>query len=510
MTVPNLLGDYKVVSDKVRSVLSRRIAVVNPFLSPDSSSASGLEPFRSVIASGRKSLPRRYHTLYLEVLEAALNQAEKSMAGKSAQTVKNVREQLAAVFGTLSMPIVQLEQKDHSLKAYLSVVSNLYRRFLEDDRVAEKLKESGYLTDLDPLGFFVDSDDEPYTIAPTRDMPLAFIAKPVQYADFAPLYFIEGHEVGGHVLLSKINGFSAEIKELLLTSVRKTLRAGSLPSGSTRVKVPRKPGLFRRPFKEVAVSTFLSEVFATWSQELFCDACGVLNLGPAYVNGLILVLSQTNRKRKLSRTSSFSLVNGVSSHPFDVLRVLFSIAVLERLRCSGQYIADLNARFKEACGGTLPQELIWLNAIDEPAIKMELEDFRALVEEAATLIVERKLKSLKDRSLKDFCTWGESDEATTSQLLKELLCGDLDEELPVEARHVVAASMLAMERLSVDSAADFQKQSQRVNELALDLLAELYEEQCLLCDTPAYNKTRRQDLFNLEKLASHVSHPDRF
>lgn len=510
MTVPNSLGDYKVVSDKVRSVLSRRIDVVNPFLSSDTSSSSGLEPFRSVIASGRNSLPRRYHTLYLEVLEAALNQAEKSMAGKSVQTVKSVREQLAAVFGTLSMPIVQLEQKDHSLKAYLSVVSNLYRRFLEDDLVAEKLKESGYLTDLDPLGFFVDSDDEPYTIAPTRDMPLAFIAKPVQYADFAPLYFIEGHEVGGHVLLSKINGFSTEVKELLLKSVRKTLRAGSLPSEATRVKVPRKPGLFRRPFKEVAVSTFLSEVFATWSQEMFCDACGVLNLGPAYVNGLILVLSQTNRKRKLSRTSSFSLVNGVSSHPFDVLRVLFSIAVLERLKCSGQYIADLNARFKEACGGSLPQELIWLNAIDEPAITMELEDFRALVEESARLIVEQKLKSLKDRSLKDFCTWGESDEATTSQLLKEFLSGDLDEELPVEARHVVAASMLAMERLSVDSTIDFQKQSQRVNALALGLLAELYEEQCLLCDTPAYNKTRRQDLFNLEKLASHVSHPDRF
>ncbi|HMP53264.1 MAG TPA: hypothetical protein PKD05_17065, partial [Candidatus Melainabacteria bacterium] len=258
------------------------------------------------------------------------------------------------------------------------------------------------------------------------------------------------------------------------------------------------------------VSTFLSEVFATWSQELFCDACGVLNLGPAYVNGLILVLSQTNRKRKLSRTSSFSLVNGVSSHPFDVLRVLFSVAVLERLKCSGQYIADLNARFKEACGGSLPQELIWLNAIDEPAITMELEDFRTLVEESARLIVEQKLKSLKDRSLKDFCTWGESDEATTSQLLKEFLSGDLDEELPVEARHVVAASMLAMERLSVDSTIDFQKQSQRVNALALGLLAELYEEQCLLCDTPAYNKTRRQDLFNLEKLASHVSHPDRF
>ena len=510
MTIPNSLGDYKVVSDKVKDVLSRRIDVVNPFLDANRSGASGLEPFRSVIASGRKTLPRRYHTLYLEVLEAALNQAEKSMTGKSAQAVKNVREQLAAVFGTLSMPIVQLEQKDHSLKAYLSVISNLYRRFLEDEKVAEKLKESGYLTDLDPLGFFVDSDDEPYTIAPTRDMPLAFIAKPVQYADFAPLYFIEGHEVGGHVLLSKITGFSTEVRELLRKSVRKTLRAGTLPSGSARVKVPRKPGLFRRPYKEVAVSTFLSEVFATWSQELFCDACGVLNLGPAFVNGLILVLSQTNRKRKLSRTSSFSLVNGVSTHPFDILRVMFSIAVLKRLNCSDRYIEELEVRFKEACGGNLPQELIWLNAIDEPAITMELEDFRALVEESAALIVEQKLNSLKDRSLKDLCTWGESDEATTSQLLKELLSGELDEELPVEARHVVAASMLAMEQLSGDSATDFQKQSQRVNELALGLLAELYEEQCLLCDTPAYNKTRRQDLFNLEKLASHVSHPDRF
>ena len=72
MTIPNSLGDYKVVSDKVKDVLSRRIDVVNPFLDASRSDASGLEPFRSVLASGRKTLPRRYHTLYLEVLEAAL------------------------------------------------------------------------------------------------------------------------------------------------------------------------------------------------------------------------------------------------------------------------------------------------------------------------------------------------------------------------------------------------------------------------------------------------------
>ena len=42
MTIPNSLGDYKVVSDKVKDVLSRRIDVVNPFLDASRSDASGL------------------------------------------------------------------------------------------------------------------------------------------------------------------------------------------------------------------------------------------------------------------------------------------------------------------------------------------------------------------------------------------------------------------------------------------------------------------------------------
>ena len=66
MTIPNSLGDYKVVSDKVKDVLSRRIDVVNPFLDASRSDASGLEPFRSVLASGRKTLKRMLPAQLLE------------------------------------------------------------------------------------------------------------------------------------------------------------------------------------------------------------------------------------------------------------------------------------------------------------------------------------------------------------------------------------------------------------------------------------------------------------
>lgn len=517
MTEPVKYGEYLVVSDKVRQVLGRKIDVPNPFTESGSESQMfDIGRFRQIVDLGRERLPARYHQLYLSVLDEAIDQAEEAIA-KGASKSK-IFKQLTSIFSSLAQPIIQLDDEEYSLKAYLAVISNCYRRFLEDDQARTKLQDSGYKAELDPLGFLVDSSDEPFTIKPTPELPIAFIAKPAQYADFAPLFVVEGHEVGGHVLLSKIKGFSAEVKDLVQKAVRKSLHGDSLVSGVASLKVPRKPMFWQRPYKQVAVSTFMSETFATWSMELFCDACGVLNLGPAFVDGLILILAQINRKGRLSRTSTFSLVNGISTHPFDHVRAMFCIEILKSLEFEGKesHIEALEKRFLEASGGALPEKMLWLNAISEPAISVDLEDFRPLVQIAAQAICDSRLRSLTDRSMKDFMTWGNVDEATTGRLVKELISGERDDDLVIEARHVVSASLLAIESAACSSQesgpdlATFESAAALINSRALDLLSELYREQCLLCDSPVYGETRRQDLFRLEKLADLVNHPDRF
>ena len=496
------LGSYRVVSDKVQNLLRRKMNVSSPF-----STAEDLTPYRDIVSRGKEILPERYHRYYLNVLESAIEQADIAIKAKNGRNAQRVLAQLESVFEVLAQPIVQLDQSGYcqELKAYLALASNMYRRFAEDEMVASKLKASGYLVDLDPMGFFVDSTRSPFTIAPSKEIPLAFVAKPVHYASYTPLYIVDAHEVGGHVLQSSITGFTQEVQVAVRKCLRKSIRASkSGIKAGDKVRLPKKPYLLSRSYKNVAVSTFISETFANWSQEFFCDVCGVLNLGPAYVNGLIVLLTKLDGNKVLSNKSVYSISNGVSTHPTRLLRVLLCLNVLKSLSFSDseRYIKDLEQRLAEACGGSIPSKLAWVNKAGEELFSFAVSDLEPLIEQVTTIMTSSKWKSLGNRSMSQLMTWGDKDEATARDLAEELLSCEVDENSTIEARHVVAASVYATEELSGQD--DFEKRAEAMNACALKLMASLYEEQCLLCDRPVYGKTRRQDVFKLSSLATFV------
>lgn len=273
-----------------------------------------------------------------------------------------------------------------------------------------------------------------------------------------PLHIVDGHEVGGHVLQSAIGGFTQEVSNSVRKCLRKSIRANErgLKAGD-KVRLPRKPFLLQTPYKNVAVSTFVSETFANWSSEFFCDVCGVLNLGPAYVNGLILLLSQLGNERTLSNQSVYTISQGVATHPTRLLRVLLCLHVLKSLSFSDKevYLEQLERRLAIACGGSIPTTVSWVDKAGDELFSFSLDDIRPLVEKTANIITSSKMKSLDDRSLGDLLTWGSKDEATVRQLVTELLTCEVDENTSIEARHVVAASMFAIENLSTSD--DFSK-----------------------------------------------------
>ena len=494
-------GNYRVVSNRVREILDKWVKL------PDTiSGKNDTKPFRELVQRGFELFPERYHPHYLQVLSAAIDEAEESLDSGDRAKFERTLRRLEEVFSNLAAPIEQLDSNSFTreLKAYLAVISSFYQRFVDDQLVSDKFRASGYLPELSPLGFFVDSDVKPFAVSPSSELPVAFIAKPVQWARFAPLFIIDGHEVGGHVFQSAIARFADEVESNVRSSLRAALRAKDNEFYGKTVNLPRIPKLFQKPFKRVGVATFVNESMASWSHEFFSDICGVLNLGPAYINGLILILANSRSPRVLSSTGSYAAKTGLDSHPVDLLRVLVCLKVLELLNFDGkdEYLQSLTERFKEACKGRVPEKVSWKSDKGASLLELSLDSLEPVTGLVAESILNTSFKSLGNRSLLELMTWGDKDEALTSLLSSQLLASRIDENLSFEARHLVSASVLAMEQLSERE--EFESSLREMNETALDALASLFEEQCLLCEIPEYTETRRQDFFQWSNISESI------
>lgn len=495
------LGNYRVVSNRVREILDKWVKL------PDTvSGAKNTKPFRELVQKGHELFPERYHPHYIQVLSAAIDEAEEALDSGDRAKFERTLRRLEDVFSNLAAPIEQLDSSSYTreLKAYLAVISSFYQRFVDDQLVSKKFRASGYLPELSPLGFFVDSDVKPFAVSPTIELPVAFIAKPVHWARFVPLFIIDGHEVGGHVFQSAIGRFFDEVESHVRSRLRIALRGKDHRFSGETVNLPRIPKLFQRPFKRVGVATFLSESFASWSHEFFSDICGVLNLGPAYINGLILILANSKTPRVLSSSGTYSAKTGLDSHPVDLLRVLVCLEALKLLDFEGkdEYLQSLNERFEEACKGRLPERVSWNSDKGSSLLDISLDSLRPVVELTAKSILDTSFKSLGDRTLLELMTWGDKDESLTRTLAEQLLDSRIDENVSFEARHLVSASVLAMEKLSEGE--EFESSMREVNETSLDALASLFEEQCLLCDVPEYTETRRQDFFQWSNISDSI------
>lgn len=510
MTVTDFkpLGDYARVLAYIRKTLALKAAVKQPF-----TGAQELTVFRDTVKRGRQLLPDRYHATYVDILDAAVRQAEKSLANATPAVQARVFKQLDVVFATFAAPLVQLDASEHAsnLKGFHALVSNLYRRFMDDDKIQSQARKLMKAPELDPLGFFV-AGSGPFALSASTDMPVALIAKPANHAGFLPLWIVDGHEVGGHIIHSTIGAMSPELVLKVGDEIRAGFTAGKYTMSRQSIKLPGRSGLFSRKSRYMKVSPFMSGLWSAWTPELSADAAGVLNMGPMYVDGLIYLLAQVSTSGKLNGTTHYEQNDGFGSHPIDVVRVLFAIELLEKLNFTDKstYVEAMRKRAELAAGGTYPVNVSWLDASGAAVVSVPLADMKAILSTVVDTIADTSLSSLQDRSMRTLMNWGSKDEEMTREISANLLAaiksGKVAEPAEAfEARHVIAASVLALEKASLSgSAENFVDKAKKIHDSGITLLKSLYEEQCLLCSIPSYGPTRRKDV-SLYKLASLVN-----
>ncbi len=488
------LGVYANVLSRVRQALSSDVDLREPF-----QNETDFARFRRTVEDGRRLLPSRYHSIYVDVLSSAIVQAERTARRGGVASRIRVINQLESVFSTLAQPIVQLasNQQSDQLMAFQALVSNLYRRFMDDPKVRGGARKTLRWPEIDPLAFFAIGKTDAFTLSASPELQVSLIAKPASHANFVPLWLIDGHEVGGHVIHEAVVGFEAEIGAAMQGAIKKAFRMRTISPSTTTVKM-RSSGSFLARWRNVQLEGFMLQVFSKWVPELCADASGVLNMGPMYANGGMFVLA-AHDPRPANR-ALFAPGIGADEHPADVLRALFAIEMVERLPIDQrkEYGQALRNRLTEACGGSLHENVVFMDDSQTVYAEVKLSDIAQILAVLADTLSTTKLKCLGDRSMTELMTWGNKDETTTARIARILPRGFNFTDV-LEARHVVAAAVLACEQSS--DKPDFVRISQRIHDNAVLLLKSLYEEQCLLCAIPEYGETRRTDAISLANLA---------
>lgn len=490
------LGDYAVVLSMMRKALASNKTVKEPFRNE-----RDLAVYRKAVANGKRLLPERYHRMYVDVLDEAVRQAEKSIKRATPSGAERVFAQLETVFTTLAQPIVQLADAEHTdaLKAAQAVTTNLYRRFMDDGKVRNASRKTLIWPELDPLAFFGASNSEAYALAPTSEMPVALLSKPVNHAGFLPLWLVDGHEIGGHIVQTAIDGFMTEFDMVARERVKTAFADGKINNPKIKVPVGAASLLSITRFRSVTFQTLVTQLWAKWQGELLADVAGVLNMGPMFVNGMILLFAATSDNGLVNARGKMAPGKSGSTHPVDVVRCLFAIELLERLsfdaaKTHGQ---ALRARLKEACGGQIPDTIRFDDIHGHELYNVKLGDVQAVLSVVAETVATSLLKSIGNRSMTQLMTWGNTDEATANRIASLLPSGSEFDDV-LEARHVVCASLLAVERAAQSKDKTL---AARIQANGIALLKSLYEEQCLLCALPDYGPTRRTDILKLASLA---------
>jgi hypothetical protein len=163
------------------------------------------------------------------------------------------------------------------------------------------------------------------------------------------------------------------------------------------------------------------------------------------------------------------------------VRVLFNIEMVRKLpiKDAGAYAQALHERLVAIMGGALPDHVSWTRKSGSNVLNMPLADLRAILPVVAESVLKSKLPSLSNQSLTDVMTWTEDDEQLVREVSLQLEKGDANVDIVVDARHIVSASLLAVERASTKR--DFAKLAERIQATGIKALADIYDSQCLLC-----------------------------
>ncbi len=505
-------GNFATTVKQLRSRLAQPVSVPNPFSSSASKAATGdneIDIYKTTAQDGLTLLPSRYHAAYVNVLINAVEQAEPIVKNGGLRNIlkrKHVLAQLEEAFKVLAAPIVQLRSGKHEteLKAYLALASNLYQRFISDEKIRQLNQNSGSWPELDPLGFFVDEPGSgPYTVVPSREMPLSLICKPASQMFCLPLWVLDGHEVGGHGIHSILNGFAAEMADALEAAVAKAFSTGKLSLPGPNNKVSKRVHHLVQPSarkRDLTAEEFSRHLARTFSLEFAADMAGVLNFGPMFANGLMLNFSADHKDSLLSYSGNLIGKGSFDAHPPDVIRAMAAIEAVRQLKIAhgDLYVSDLTSRLNKASS---PGSAFSFTTLDgSEVVSLPHAFIQALVPVLVDAALNTSLPCLAERSLKEVLTWTDSDESAVKKLVTTITGTNFDSE-EAEARHIVAASLQALELQSTSSvlsssaltSTDLAKVAARIQANGIKELKALYNDQCLLCAVPTYARSRRTE-----------------
>ena len=496
-------GNFATTVKQLRSRLSQPVSVPNPFVAANADGAA-INIYKSTAQDGLVLLPSRYHAAYVNVLIGAVAQAEPIVNNSSLRNIlkrKHVLAQLEEAFKVLAAPIVQLRSGKHEseLKAYLALASNLYQRFISDEKIRQLNQNSGSWPELDPLGFFVDEPGSgPYTVVPSREMPLSLICKPAAQMFCLPLWVLDGHEVGGHGIHSILNGFAAEMADALEAAVAKAFSSGKLNLAGPNNKVSKRVHHLVQPSprkRDLTAEEFTRHLARTFSLEFAADMAGVLNFGPMFANGLMLYFSADHKDSLLSHSGTLISKGSYDAHPSDVIRAMAAIEAVKQLKIAhgDRYVSDLTSRLNKASSPGSSFSFTTRDGSEVVSLPHSL--IQALVPLLVDAALNTNLACLANRSLKEVLTWTDSDEKVVRKLVTGITTSNFDSE-DAEARHIVAASLQALELHSASSMAgsnDLAKIAAKIQANGIKELKALYNDQCLLCAVPTYARSRRTE-----------------
>ncbi len=494
-------GNFAAMVKLIRSRLAMPVSVPNPF-----TPTADVAIYKDTADAGLALLPSRYHAAYVNILIRAAEQAEPTLKNTSLRNIlkrKQVFSQLQEAFKVLAAPIVQLRSNNHEaeLKAYLALASNLYQRFISDDKIDQLNQGSGSWPDLDPLGFFVDEPGVgPYTVVPSREMPLSLVSKPAVQMACLPLWVLDGHEVGGHGIHSILNGFGIDMADALEAAVADAFTTGKLSQGTKISKRVAHLVLPSSRKRDLSSEEFFKHLARTFSLELAADMAGVLNFGPMFVNGLMLYFSAENKNGLLSSDGKLIEKGLYDAHPSDVIRAMAAIEAVRLLdlKNGNNYVADLSSRLNQAStfGGTFS----FTTGDGSELVTLPYAEVKALVPVLVNAALNTALPCLANRSLKEVLTWTDFDQTIVNNLAATIGGAKFDSG-ESEARHIVAASLLALEQSSQLPDKDLRKVAAKIQANGIKALKELYAEQCILCAVPTYTRSRRTETSLLDLIA---------
>ena len=482
MATNTRLGNCQAMLERMQEATEAKISLPAPF-----KNAKSLNIYKKTVKDGRSVLPLRYQRPYVDVLEQALNQAEavlKTLGSKPNVKRQALMQQLELVFSALAAPVVQLSSKEHAreLKAFLAVVSDVYQHVLDAQEFRATAKPSLLWPSLDPLASF-DSDrySDPHTFPATAELPVALISKPASHSSFVPFWLIDGHEVGGHAIFANVDGFQAQLNIALEAAIRKAFASGELKPRNNTVTFSGSSGAVFNLKTTVSLEDFFCTLWKQWLCETSADAAGLLNMGPMFVNGLILSLSVQRPSWDLSTKSVFDSRKGFTDHPTEVVRALLAIEMLRQSAApqSASSVKALRKRLDDI-QGDLPSRLSWFNRTGTTAAEIDFADMLAILPVVANTILNAKLDCLSGQSLRGLMPWSETDDLCVRSVAAALLRGKGVVPDSAQARHVVSGAMLAVERASMF--AGFDVACADLHKNALNMLNELYSNQCLLCN----------------------------